>query len=169
MFRKVKNISLCNTVICGPTNCKTSIEKNRLLKSVRLSKIPINPWILWILSFFLYGPPKVLRTIPDLSEKVSIVIEDIQIGFSEPMMGVDIAYASVPIGDLKWIDGGRTLVIPFSRPLLPSKTYRLILAEGYRNMAGVAFPEVYTHFHNRRSRTCYTYFCGHNACLCNRY
>ncbi|RKU10985.1 hypothetical protein C6503_19015 [Candidatus Poribacteria bacterium] len=87
------------------------------------------------------GPPKVLRTIPDLSEKVSIVIEDIRVGFSEVLIGVDIAYASVPIGDLKWIDGGRTLVIPFSRPLLPSKTYRLILAEGYRNMAGVSFPE----------------------------
>ena len=56
-------------------------------------------------------------------------------------MGVDIEYASVPIGDLKWIDGGRTLVIPFSQPLLPSKTYRLVLAEGYKNMAGVAFPE----------------------------
>ena len=92
-------------------------------------------------NFFSVGPPKVPRTIPDLSEKVSIIIEDIRVGFSEPMMGVDIAYASVPIGDLKWIDGGRTLVIPFSQPLLPSKTYRLILAEGYRNMAGVAFPE----------------------------
>ena len=91
--------------------------------------------------FFSDGPPKVLRTIPDLSEKVSIITEDIRVGFSEVLIGVDIAYASVPIGDLKWIDGGRTLVIPFSRPLLPSKTYRLILAEGYRNMAGVAFPE----------------------------
>ena len=87
------------------------------------------------------GPPKVLRIIPDLSEKVSIILTDIRIGFSEVLMGVDIAYASVPIGDLKWIDGGRTLVIPFSQPLLPSKTYRLILAEGYKNMAGVAFPE----------------------------
>ena len=87
------------------------------------------------------GPPKVLRIIPDLSEKVSIILRDIRVGFSEVMIGVDIAYASVPIGDLKWIDGGRTLVIPFSRPLLPSKTYRLILAEGYKNMAGVAFPE----------------------------
>ena len=91
--------------------------------------------------FFSYGPPRVLRTIPDLSEKVSIIIEDIRVSFSEVMMDVDIASASAPIGDLKWIDGGRTLVIPFSRPLLPSKTYRLILAEGYRNMAGVAFPE----------------------------
>ena len=62
-------------------------------------------------------PPRVLRTIPDLSEKVSIIREDIRVGFSEALMGVDIAYASVPIGDLKWIDGGRTLVIPFSRPL----------------------------------------------------
>ena len=90
---------------------------------------------------FAPGPPKVLRIIPDLSEKVSIILRDIRIGFSEVIMGVDIEYASVPIGDLKWIDGGRTLVIPFSRPLLPSKTYRLILAEGYKNMAGVAFPE----------------------------
>ena len=90
--------------------------------------------------FFSDDPPNV-RTIPDLSEKVSIIIEDIRVSFSEVMMDVDIASASAPIGDLKWIDGGRTLVIPFSRPLLPSKTYRLILAEGYRNMAGVAFPE----------------------------
>ena len=87
------------------------------------------------------GPPKVLRIIPDLSEKVSIILRDIRVGFSEVMIGVDIESASVPIGDLKWIDGGRTLVIPFSQPLLPSKTYRLILAEGYKNMAGVAFPE----------------------------
>ncbi len=91
--------------------------------------------------FFSDGPPKVLRTIPDLSEKVSIITEDIRVVFNEPMTDVDIASASVPIGDLKWVDGGRTLVIPFSQPLLPSKTYRLILAEGYRNMAGVAFPE----------------------------
>ena len=91
--------------------------------------------------FLSDDPPKVLRTTPDLSEKVSIIIEDIRVSFSEVMMDVDIASASVPIGDLKWIDGGRTLVIPFSRPLLPSKTYRLILAEGYRNMAGVSFPE----------------------------
>ena len=82
-----------------------------------------------------------LRIIPDLSEKVSIILTDIRIGFSEVLIGVDIASTSVPIGDLKWIDGGRTLVIPFSQPLLPSKTYRLILAEGYKNMAGVAFPE----------------------------
>ena len=86
-------------------------------------------------------PPKVLRTIPDLSEKVSTILQDIRVGFSEVMVDVDIEYTSVPIGDLKWIDGGRTLVIPFSQPLLPSKTYRVILAEGYRNMAGVAFPE----------------------------
>ena len=91
--------------------------------------------------FLLDGTPKVLRTIPDLSKKVSIIEKDIRVGFSEVMMDVDIAYTSVPIGDLKWIDGGRTLVIPFSQPLLPSKTYRLILAEGYRNMAGVAFSE----------------------------
>ena len=92
-------------------------------------------------TFFSDGPPKVRKIIPDLSEKVSIIIEDIRVGFGEVMMDVDIAYASVPIGDLKWIDGGRTLVIPFSQPLLPSKTYRLILAEGCRNMAGVAFSE----------------------------
>ena len=91
--------------------------------------------------FAMSNRPKVLRTIPDLSEKVSIIEKDIRVGFGEVLMGVDIAYASVPIGNLKWIDGGRTLVIPFSQPLLPSKTYKLILAEGYRNMAGVAFPE----------------------------
>ena len=104
-------------------------------KIVENSDQPLDP------DFLRSDRPKVIKTIPDLSEKVSIVIEDIRVGFGEVLMGVDIAYASVPIGDLKWIDGGRTLVIPFSRPLLPSKTYRLILAEGYRNMAGVAFPE----------------------------
>ena len=92
-------------------------------------------------AFFSDDPPRVRKIIPDLSEKVSIVTEDIRVGFSEVMMDVDIAYASVPIGDLKWIDRGRTLVIPFRQPLLPSKTYRLILAEGCRNMAGVAFSE----------------------------
>ena len=112
---------------------KPIIEKCEVVEN---SDQPLDPDFLT-----MSNPPKVLRTIPDLSEKVSIVIEDIRVGFSEPMMGVDIAHASVPIGDLKWIDGGRTLVIPFSRPLLPSKTYRLILTEGYRNMAGVAFPE----------------------------
>ena len=112
---------------------KPIIEKCEVVEN---SDQPLDPDFLT-----MSNPPKVLRTIPNLSEKVSIVIEDIRVGFSEPMMGVDIAHASVPIGDLKWIDGGRTLVIPFSRPLLPSKTYRLILTEGYRNMAGVAFPE----------------------------
>ncbi len=89
------------------------------------------------------SPPKVLRIIPDLSEKVSIDLKDIRVGFSEAMIGVDIAYAGVPIGDLKWIDGGRTLVIPFSQRLSPSKVYRLILGgnQGYRNMAGVPLPE----------------------------
>ena len=104
-------------------------------KIVENSDQPLDP------DFLRSGRPQVIRTIPDLSEKVSIIREDIRVGFSEALMGVDIAYASVPIGDLKWIDGGRTLVIPFSQPLLPSKTYRLILAEGYRNMAGVVFPE----------------------------
>jgi len=111
---------------------KTIIEKCEIVEN---SDQPLDS------TFFSDGPPKVLRTIPDLSEKVSIIIEDIRVGFGEVMMDVDIAYASVPIGDLKWIDGGRTLVIPFSQPLLPSKTYRLILAEGCRNMAGVAFSE----------------------------
>ena len=89
------------------------------------------------------GRPEVLRTLPDLSEKVSTDLNDIRIRFSEIMIGIDIEYAGVPMGAPKWIDRGRTLVIPFKDRLLPSKTYRLILGgnQGYRNMAGVALPE----------------------------
>ena len=112
---------------------KPIIEKCEVVEN---SDQPLDPDFLSTIN-----PPKVLKTIPDLSEKVSTILQDIRVGFSEVMMDVDIEYTSVPIGDPKWIDGGRTLVIPFSQPLLPSKTYRLILAEGYRNMAGVAFPE----------------------------
>ena len=112
---------------------KPIIEKCEVVEN---SDQPLDPDFLSTSS-----PPKVLRTIPDLSEKVSTILQDIRVGFSEVVVDVDIEYTSVPIGDLKWIDGGRTLVIPFSQPLLPSKTYRVILAEGYRNMAGVAFPE----------------------------
>jgi hypothetical protein len=90
-----------------------------------------------------FSRPTVLRTLPDLSEKVSTDLKDIRIRFSEIVIGVDIEYAGVPIGDLKWIDGGRTLVIPFSQRLSPSKVYRLILGgnQGFRNMAGVALQE----------------------------
>ena len=87
--------------------------------------------------------PKVLRTLPDLSEKVSTDLKDIRILFSEIIIGLDIEYAGVPMGDPKWINGGRILVIPFKHRLSPSKTYRLILGgnQGYRNMAGVALQE----------------------------
>ena len=87
--------------------------------------------------------PKVLRTLPDLSEKVSTDLKDIRILFSEIVIGIDIEYAGVPMGDPKWISGGRILVIPFSQRLSPSKVYRLILGsnQGYRNMAGVALQE----------------------------
>ena len=90
-----------------------------------------------------FSRPKVLRTLPDLSEKVSTDLKDIRIRFSEIVIGLDIEYAGVPMGDPKWIDGGKTLVIPFSQRLSPSKVYRLILGgnQGYRNMAGVALQE----------------------------
>ena len=106
-------------------------------KIVENSDQPLDP------DFLPSGRPKVLRTLPDLSEKVSTDLKDIRIRFSEIMVGIDIEHAGVPMGDPKWIDRGRTLVIPFKHRLLPSKTYRLILGgnQGYRNMAGVALPE----------------------------
>ncbi len=90
-----------------------------------------------------FSRPKVLRTLPDLSEKVSTDLKDIRILFSEIIIGIDIEYAGVPMGTPKWINGGRILVIPFNQRLSPSRTYRLILGgnQGYRNMAGVALQE----------------------------
>ena len=113
---------------------KPIIEKFKIVEN---SDQPLDPDLL------PSGRPKVLMTLPDLSEKVSTDLKDIRIRFNEIIVGTDIEYAGVPMGAPKWIDGGRTLVIPFKHRLLPSKTYRLILGgnQGYRNMAGVALPE----------------------------
>ena len=113
---------------------KPTIENFKIVEN---SDHPLDPDLL------PSGRPEVLRTLPDLSEKVSTDLKDIRIRFNEIMIGIDIEHAGVPMGAPKWIDGGRTLVIPFKHRLLPSKTYRLILGgnQGYRNMAGVALPE----------------------------
>ena len=88
-------------------------------------------------------PPKVVRTIPDLSEKVPTDLKEIKVVFNERMTGVDIAYCGTPVGEVRWEDDNTTHVISFNEPLSPSKIYRLILArnEGYQNMAGVLLEE----------------------------
>lgn len=87
--------------------------------------------------------PKVERTIPDLSEKVSTDLKEIRVVFSEKMAGVDVGYCGVPVGDVRWEDNNTTHVISFNEHLSPSKVYRLIFGrnEGYRNMAGVVLEE----------------------------
>ncbi len=88
-------------------------------------------------------PPKVERTIPDVSKKVSTDLKEIRIVFSERMQGMDVGFAGVPLGDIQWEDDNTTLVISFNQRLSPSKIYRLILGrnEGYRNMTGVPLEE----------------------------
>ena len=88
-------------------------------------------------------PPKVKRTIPDLSEKVPTDLKEIRIVFNEKMAGVDVGYYGVPVGDVCWKDDNTTHVISFNERLSPSKIYRLILGrnEGYRNMTGVLLKE----------------------------
>ena len=87
--------------------------------------------------------PKVVRTIPDVSEKVPTDLKEIRVVFNEKMTGVDIGYCGVPVGDVRWEDDNTTHVISFNEPLSPSKIYRLILGrnEGYQNMAGVLLEE----------------------------
>ena len=88
-------------------------------------------------------PPKVVRTIPDVSEKVSTDLKEIRVVFSERMQGMDVGFAGVPLGDSQWEDDNTTLVISFNQRLSPSKIYRLIFGrnEGYRSMAGVLLEE----------------------------
>ena len=82
--------------------------------------------------------PEVERIIPDLSEKVSMDLKAIKIVFSEIMIGMDVEFAGVPVGDIQWEDGSTTLVISFERPLESSKIYRLILGVdgNIRDVAG---------------------------------
>ena len=88
-------------------------------------------------------PPKVERTIPDLSKKVPTDLKEIKIVFNEKMAGVDIGYCGTPVGDVRWEDHNTTHVISFNERLSPSKIYRLILGrnEGYRNMSDVLLEE----------------------------
>ena len=88
-------------------------------------------------------PPKVERTIPDLSKKVPTDLKEIRIVFNQKMTGVDVGYCRAPVGDVRWEDNETTHVISFNECLSPSKVYRLILGrnEGYRNMTGALLEE----------------------------
>ena len=88
-------------------------------------------------------PPKVERTIPDLSEKVPTDLKEIRVVFNQKMAGVDVGYCGVPVGDVCWEDNNTTHVISFNEHLSPSKIYRLILGrnEGYRNTEGILLEE----------------------------
>ena len=88
-------------------------------------------------------PPKVERTIPDLSEKVPTDLKEIRIVFNQKMAGVDVGYCGAPVGDVLWEDDNTTHVISFNERLSPSKIYRLILGrnEGYKNMSDVLLEE----------------------------
>ena len=90
-------------------------------------------------------PPKVVRTIPDVSEKVPMDLKEIRIVFNQKMTGVDVAHGGVPVGNVRWEDNNTIHVISFNQRLSPSKIYRLILGrnEGYRNMIGVPMEEEY--------------------------
>ena len=83
-------------------------------------------------------PPKVERTLPSLSEKVSTDLKEIRIVFDRRMIGIDVAFAGVPVGDIQWEEGNTTLVISFKQHLAPSKIYRLILGVdgNIRDIAG---------------------------------
>ena len=82
--------------------------------------------------------PKVEKTIPNLSEKVSTDLKEIRIVFDERMRGIDVTFAGIPVGDIRWEDGNTTLVISFKRHLASSKIYRLILGVdgNIRDIAG---------------------------------
>ena len=83
-------------------------------------------------------PPKVEKTIPNLSEEVSTDLKEIRIVFDERMRGIDVTFAGVPVGDIWWEDGNTTLVISFKQHLASSKIYRLILGVdgNIRDIAG---------------------------------
>ena len=82
-------------------------------------------------------PPKVERTIPDLSRKISTDLNEMRITFNERMTGIDVGFTGVPVGDIRWEDSSTTLVISFRRRLAFSKIYRLILG-GDGNITDVA-------------------------------
>ena len=83
-------------------------------------------------------PPKVERTVPNLSEKISTDLKEIRIVFDERMRGIDVTFAGVPVGDIRWEDSNTTLVISFKQHLASSKIYRLILGidGNIRDIAG---------------------------------
>ena len=83
-------------------------------------------------------PPKIERTVPQLSEKISTDLKEIRIVFDERMKGIDVAFAGVPVGDIGWENGNTTLVISFKQHLASSKIYRLILGVdgNIRDIAG---------------------------------
>ena len=91
---------------------------------------------------------EVERTVPDLSEKVSTDIREIRIVFSERMTGMDVGFAGVPVGDIKWADDSKTLVISLEEQLQPSKIYRLILGVdgNIRDIAGNPLEEYHLIF-----------------------
>ena len=78
-------------------------------------------------------PPKVERTIPDLSGKIATDLNEIRIAFNERMTGIDVAFTGVPVGDIRWEDNSTTLVISFKRRLASSKIYRLILGQRWEH------------------------------------
>ena len=87
--------------------------------------------------------PKVVRTIPDVSEKVPTDLKEIRVVFNQKMTGVDVGYCGIPVGDVRWEDNNTTHVISFNEHLSPSKIYRLIFGrnEGYRNTEGILLEE----------------------------
>ena len=91
-------------------------------------------------------PPEVERIIPDLSAKVPTDLREISVVFSERMIGMDVEFAGVPVGDMQWTNDNTTFIISFERPLESSKIYRLILGgEGnIRDIAGNPLEEEYT-------------------------
>ena len=83
-------------------------------------------------------PPKVKRTVPNLSEKISTDLKEIRIVFDERMKGIDVVFTGVPVGDIRWENGNTNLVISFKQHLASSKIYRLILGVdgNIRDIAG---------------------------------
>ena len=116
-------------------------------------------------------PPKVKKTIPDVSEKVSTDLKEIRIVFSEKITGIDIEFIGVPWGDIELVDDGRILVISFKQPLSPSKIYRVILGgrEGYRDTAGNPLEEYTLTFTTEGPEPVTPTFVDINTCLRNRY
>jgi RNA polymerase sigma factor (sigma-70 family) len=83
-------------------------------------------------------PPKVVKTTPDFSEEIPTDTKEIRIVFNERMTGTDISYSLLPIGNMRWDEDGKTLVIPITENLEPSKTYTLILNSGGKYFTDLA-------------------------------